>query len=94
MIQELDRWGVKFEKDGHGEFDDAKVHHMGTYVLPMPEGHDLKKCSTGSSSARCGCEVINRVMATRLLTGGRAHRRRGRPRHAAPASSRDRAPRR
>ena len=41
--QELDRWGVKFEKDEHGDYAVRKVHHMGTYVLPMPEGHDIKK---------------------------------------------------
>ena len=43
MIQELDRWGVKFEKDETGDYAVRKVHHLGTYVLPMPEGHDLKK---------------------------------------------------
>ena len=43
MIEELDRWGVKFEKDETGDFAVQKVHHMGTYVLPMPEGHDIKK---------------------------------------------------
>ncbi len=43
MIRELDKMGVKFEKDGSGEFDVRKVHHMGSYVLPMPEGHNVKK---------------------------------------------------
>jgi choline dehydrogenase-like flavoprotein len=43
MIEELDRWGVKFEKDETGDYAMRKVHHMGTYVLPMPEGHDIKK---------------------------------------------------
>ena len=42
-IEELDRWGVKFEKDGTGDYAVKKVHHMGSYVLPMPEGHDIKK---------------------------------------------------
>src|SRR6185437_6744915 len=43
MIEELDRWGVKFEKDETGDYAMRKVHHMGTYVLPMPEGHDIKR---------------------------------------------------
>ena len=42
-IEQLDRWGVKFEKDANGDYAMRKVHHMGTYVLPMPEGHDVKK---------------------------------------------------
>ncbi len=37
-IQQLDQWGIKFEKDETGEFAVKKVHHMGAYVLPMPEG--------------------------------------------------------
>ena len=43
MIRELDDWGVKFEKDENGDYDVKKVHHLGTYVLPMPEGDDVKK---------------------------------------------------
>ena len=43
MIQQLDRWGVKFQKTVSGGFDVRKVHHKGAYVLPMPEGHDLKR---------------------------------------------------
>lgn len=45
-IQQLDQWGIKFEKDETGEFAVKKVHHMGAYVLPMPEGHDVKKFYT------------------------------------------------
>src|SRR5438128_8866926 len=41
MIQQLDRWGVKFQKTESGDFDVKKVHHNGSYVLPMPEGYDL-----------------------------------------------------
>ncbi|WP_081254382.1 FAD-binding protein, partial [Acidithiobacillus caldus] len=43
MITRLDRMGVKFEKDETGDFNVKKVHHLGNYVLPMPEGHDMKK---------------------------------------------------
>src|SRR3954452_13572752 len=36
IIQELDRFGVHFLKDENGDFAVRKVHHLGTYVLPMP----------------------------------------------------------
>lgn len=67
MIQELDRWGVKFQKTESGDFDVKKVHHKGSYVLPMPEGYDLKKILT-RVMRRVGVKVSNRIMATRLLT--------------------------
>jgi succinate dehydrogenase/fumarate reductase flavoprotein subunit len=66
MIQELDGWGVKFQKTESGAFDVKKVHHRGSYVLPMPEGYDLKKILTRVLK-RSGTRMINRVMATRLL---------------------------
>lgn len=46
--RQLDRWGVKFEKDGTGDYAVKKVHHMGSYVLPMPEGHDIRRCCIDS----------------------------------------------
>src|SRR3954468_8893802 len=69
MIEELDRWGVKFQKTESGDFDVKKVHHRGSYVLPMPEGYDLKKILTRVLK-RAGVQIINRVMATRLLVDG------------------------
>src|SRR5690349_9885607 len=69
MIKELDSWGVKFQKTASGDFDVKKVHHKGSYVLPMPEGYDLKKILTRTLK-REGVQVINRVMATRLLKDG------------------------
>jgi succinate dehydrogenase/fumarate reductase flavoprotein subunit len=69
MIKELDSWGVKFQKTPGGDFDVKKVHHKGSYVLPMPEGYDLKKILTRTLK-RAGVQVINRVMATRLLKDG------------------------
>ncbi len=68
MIRQLDGWGVKFQKTATGDFDVKKVHHNGSYVLPMPEGYDLKKILT-RMIRRSGVRVSNRVMATRLLTG-------------------------
>ena len=68
MIEELDRWGVKFEKDETGDYAVKKVHHMGTYVLPMPEGHHMKKVLYRQLK-RHRVEISNRFMATRLLLG-------------------------
>jgi len=66
MIRKLDSWGVKFQKTQSGDFDVKRVHHNGNYVLPMPEGYDLKKILTRRLK-RAGVTVLNRVMATRLL---------------------------
>jgi succinate dehydrogenase/fumarate reductase flavoprotein subunit len=72
MIEELDRWGVKFEKDETGDYAMRKVHHMGTYVLPMPEGHDIKRVLYRRLK-RTRVGITNRLVATRLLmaTDGR-----------------------
>src|SRR3954447_9800082 len=69
MIQQLDDWGVKFQKTETGDYDVKKVHHKGRYVLPMPEGYDLKRILT-RLIRRSGVRVVNRVMGTRLLTSG------------------------
>jgi len=68
MINQLDEWGVKFEKDETGDYNVKKVHHMGTYVLPMPEGHNMKKILY-RQLRRKRVQVINRFMATRLFNG-------------------------
>jgi succinate dehydrogenase/fumarate reductase flavoprotein subunit len=68
MILDLDRIGVKFEKDQTGEYQVRKVHHAGTYVLPMPEGHSVKKCLY-RQLRRLQVDIVNRFMATRLMTG-------------------------
>jgi succinate dehydrogenase/fumarate reductase flavoprotein subunit len=65
-IEELDRWGVKFEKDHTGDYAVRKVHHMGAYVLPMPEGHDVKKVLYRQLK-RARVDITNRIVATRLL---------------------------
>ncbi|KVQ59968.1 fumarate reductase/succinate dehydrogenase flavoprotein subunit [Burkholderia territorii] len=66
-IEQLDRWGVKFEKDGTGDYAVKKVHHMGSYVLPMPEGHDIKKVLYRQLK-RARIAITNRIAATRVLT--------------------------
>ena len=68
MIQELDRWGVKFEKDETGDYSVRKVHHLGAYVLPMPEGHHMKRILYRQLK-RARVEITNRVVVTRILTG-------------------------
>ncbi|HEY8096362.1 MAG TPA: fumarate reductase/succinate dehydrogenase flavoprotein subunit [Methylobacter sp.] len=67
MIEELDSWGVKFEKDENGDYAVKKVHHMGTYVLPMPEGHDIKKVLYRKLK-QTRVKITNRLVATRILT--------------------------
>ncbi|OLP17049.1 fumarate reductase/succinate dehydrogenase flavoprotein subunit [Leptolyngbya sp. 'hensonii'] len=72
VIQELESWGVKFQKDAQGNYDLKQVHRVGKYVLPMPEGKDLKTILTRQVK-RHKVRVTNRVMATRVLVqDGRA----------------------
>jgi succinate dehydrogenase/fumarate reductase flavoprotein subunit len=68
MIRELDQMGVKFEKDETGDYRVRKVHHLGTYVLPMPEGHAVKKVLYRELRRR-KVTLSQRFMATRLLRG-------------------------
>ena len=73
MIEELDRFGIRFQKNHNGDYDVKKVHHIGTYVLPMPNGGTVKK-ALYRQLRRERVLISNRFMATRLLTspGGRA----------------------
>lgn len=66
VIQELESWGVKFQKDHEGNYDLKQVHRVGKYVLPMPEGKDLKKI-LARQVKRHKVQVTNRVMATRVI---------------------------
>ncbi len=68
MIQELDNWGVKFEKDETGDYAVRKVHHLGSYVLPMPEGHHMKKVLYRQLK-KARVDITNRVVVTRTLIG-------------------------
>jgi len=76
MVKRLERYGVKFEKDEHGEYAVRRVHRSGSYVLPMPEGKDVKKVLyrvLRRRSIREKVRIENRVMPVRVLTsGGRA----------------------
>ena len=68
-LEQLDRWGVRFEKDGNGDYAVKKVHHLGSYVLPMPEGHDVKKILYRQLK-RQRVEITTRIVVTRVLTAG------------------------
>lgn len=68
MIRDLDTLRVKFERDGTGEYAMRKIHHLGTYVLPMPEGHNVKKALYRRLRG-LRVDITNRFLATRLVTG-------------------------
>ncbi len=76
MVQRLESYGVKFEKDEHDEYAVRKVHRSGSYVLPMPEGKEVKKVlyrELRSRNVRSHVTMTNRLMPVRILTvDGRA----------------------
>ncbi|MEV0709362.1 fumarate reductase/succinate dehydrogenase flavoprotein subunit [Nocardia aurea] len=76
MVQRLEKYGVKFEKDEYGEYAVRRVHRSGSYVLPMPEGKDVKKALyrvLRQRKMREKIQIENRLMPVRVLTdGGRA----------------------
>jgi succinate dehydrogenase/fumarate reductase flavoprotein subunit/HEAT repeat protein len=76
MVQRLERYGVKFEKDSFGEYHVRQVHRSGSYVLPMPEGKDVKKVLyrvMRERRLRERLRIENRVMPVRVLVSeGRA----------------------
>ena len=76
MVKRLERYGVKFEKDEYGEYAVRQVHRSGRYVLPMPEGRDVKKVLyrvLRRREMREKIQIENRVMPVRVLVnGGRA----------------------
>lgn len=70
MVQRLERYGVKFEKNSRGEYAVRRVHRSGSYVLPMPEGKDVKKALYRVLRQRAMREKIrieNRLMPVRVL---------------------------
>ncbi|MGW3237076.1 fumarate reductase/succinate dehydrogenase flavoprotein subunit [Streptomyces olivaceus] len=76
MVQRLESYGVKFEKDEHGDYAVRQVHRSGSYVLPMPDGKDVKKVlyrQLRRREMRERIRIENRVMPVRVLTAeGRA----------------------
>ena len=75
IIEELDSFGIRFQKNENGDYAVKKVHHIGTYVLPMPNGETVKK-ALYRQLRRAQLLISNRYMATRLLTVERRTRRR------------------
>jgi succinate dehydrogenase/fumarate reductase flavoprotein subunit len=70
MVQRLERYGVKFEKDSFGDYHVRQVHRSGSYVLPMPEAKDVKKVLyrvMRERSMRSRIRIENRVMPVRVL---------------------------
>jgi succinate dehydrogenase/fumarate reductase flavoprotein subunit len=67
VIEELDSFGIRFQKTENGDFALKKVHHLGTYVLPMPNGESVKK-AIYRQLRRAQLLISNRYVATRLLT--------------------------
>jgi succinate dehydrogenase/fumarate reductase flavoprotein subunit/HEAT repeat protein len=76
MVRRLEGYGVKFEKDDYGEYNVRRVHRSGSYVLPMPEGKDVKKVLyrvLRKREMRERIQIENRIMPVRVLTkDGRA----------------------
>ena len=71
MVQRLEKYGVKFEKDEYGDYNVRRVHRSGSYVLPMPEGKDVKKVLyrvMRRREIREHLTIENRVMPVRVLT--------------------------
>ena len=90
MVRRLERYGVKFEKDDAGDYDVRQVHRSGSYVLPMPEGKDVKKVLyrvLRQRSMRERVRIENRVMPVRVLTDGGRVGRAGRASTPGRASS-------
>ncbi|MFF3498495.1 fumarate reductase/succinate dehydrogenase flavoprotein subunit [Streptomyces sp. NPDC003247] len=79
MVQRLESYGVKFEKDEQGDYAVRQVHRSGSYVLPMPEGKDVKKVlyrQLRRREMRERIRIENRVMPVRVLTAGEGPDRR------------------
>ncbi|MBP0109814.1 fumarate reductase/succinate dehydrogenase flavoprotein subunit [Bradyrhizobium vignae] len=66
IIEELDSFGIRFLKNENGDYAVKKVHHIGTYVLPMPNGETVKK-ALYRQLRRARILISNRYVATRLL---------------------------
>jgi len=62
MIQELESWGVKFQKTATADYSTQESAPIRVaMVLPMPEGYDIKKLLT-RAMRRVGVKTENRVM--------------------------------
>lgn len=70
ILKELEGWGVSFPRDESGQYRVHKVHAKGSFLVDM-ESPDLKEILARQVRKR-GVEVLERTMATRLLSEGGA----------------------
>ena len=81
IIQELDRFGIRFLKDENGDFDVKKVHHIGTYVLPDAERRHRQEGALPPAAAGPDPDFQPLHGDAAADRGGRPHRRRHRGQH-------------
>jgi succinate dehydrogenase/fumarate reductase flavoprotein subunit len=68
VLKRLEEWNVCFPKDEEGNYEILQVHPKGKFCLTMKEP-DLKTI-LAQKVVESGAEVINRIMAVRLLKEG------------------------
>ncbi|MFZ5631659.1 MAG: fumarate reductase/succinate dehydrogenase flavoprotein subunit [Bacillota bacterium] len=68
LMKKLESWGVRFTKDEKGQYIMLKIHPRGKFYAAMDEP-DLKVILAGRVK-KAGVRVLNRIMATSLLTEG------------------------
>ena len=81
IIEELDSFGIRFLKNENGDYAVKKVHHIGTYVLPMPNGEThaevqerARKVRSEYAQGELVKVVIPRMDAADLARIGGKHR--------------------
>ncbi len=68
VLKRLEEWNVYFPKDENGNYEILQVHPKGRFCLTMMEPN--LKTILAERVAGAGVEVVNRVMAVRLLKDG------------------------
>ncbi len=66
LMQKLEKWNVRFIKDEDGNYTMLKIHPKGKFCAAMDEP-DLKVV-LARKVREAGAKVLNRIMATSLLT--------------------------
>ena len=75
MVQGLERYGVKFEKDEHGDYAVRRVHHSAPTCCRCPRAMTSRRRSIAScgNARREKIRIENRLMPLRVLAAdGRA----------------------
>ena len=68
LMQKLESWGVRFRKDGNGNYEMLKIHPKGKFCAGMDEPN--LKVIIAEKAKSLGVTVLNRTTATSLLTDG------------------------